>query len=173
MVFWVLTLVYKAALGDALQMSGRLNSFVARFSIRTFRDTCYQLWQADNDVLLWIELTLLKNPPREAVPSLGQSLGLTPRKKLSLSRSICSRMLSNGSTPSRSRAAECLGNGSGSPFWLAILPESVTASTFGECSRSHCSKWCPVRLASWGEPPSHWSGLTHVSGEESGDVTHF
>ena len=129
-------------------------------------------WQADNDKVLWIELTRLKIPPREpAAPSLGQSLGLTPRKKLSLSRSICSLMLSNGSTPSRSWATDRLPKGSGSPFWPAILPESVTVPTFGECSRSHCSKWSPVRLASWRVRRSDWLRLTHVSGEESGDVT--
>ena len=119
-----------------------------------------------------IELTRLNIPPREpAAPSLGQSLGLTPRKKLSLSRSICSLMLSNGSTPSRSLATDRLPKGSGSPFWPAILPESVTVPTFGECSRSHCSKWSPVRLASWPVRRSDWPRLTHVSGEESGDVT--
>ena len=62
-----------------------------------------------------IELTRLNIPPREpAAPSLGQSLGLTPRKKFSLSRSICSLMLSNGSTPSP--ATDRLPKGSGSPF---------------------------------------------------------
>ena len=125
----------------------------------------------DDDAVFLFKLTRLKSPPRAAAPSLGQSLGLTPRKKLSLSRSICSLMLSNGSTPSRSWATDRLPKGSGSPFWPAILPESVTVPTFGECSRSHCSKWSPVRLASWTVGGPDWPILTHVSGEESGDVT--
>ena len=123
----------------------------------------------DDDAVFLFKLTRLKSPPRAAAPSLGQSLGLTPRKKFSLSRSICSLMLSNGSTPSP--ATDRLPKGSGSPFCPAILPESVTVPTFGECSRSHCSKWSPVRLASWAVRGPDWPILTHVSGEESGDVT--
>ena len=163
-----------SAWGHRLQMSEWLNSSLPWPRIQPYFSK-YRYGCLGKPTMIRyfrIELTRLKIPPREpAAPSLGQSLGLTPRKKLSLSRSICSLMLSNGSTPSRSWATDRLPKGSGSPFWPAILPESVTVPTFGECSRSHCSKWSPVRLASWPVGRSDWPRLTHVSGEESGDVT--